>query len=47
MSRPITAFGALLLGACQPGDFPLVVMDTHGVKVDRDRLWDELRGWEG
>jgi len=51
MSRPITAFLVLLLGACQPGDFPdldsfasdlpLVVMDTHGVKVDRDRLWDE------
>jgi hypothetical protein len=52
-----TVLALLSLTACGGGDFPdidsfaselpLVVMDTHGVRVDRDRLWDEddTRAW--
>ncbi len=54
---PLALSFTLTLPACQPGSFPdittfasdlpLVVMDTHGVKVDKDRLWDEddSRAW--
>lgn len=57
MPRLATVLVLLPLAACQRGNFPdldsfaselpLVVMDTHGVRVDRDRLWDEddTRAW--
>ena len=57
MLRSTAPLSLIVLCCCQRGDFPdissfasdlpIMVMDTHGVKVDRDKLWDEddTRAW--